>query len=241
MIRFSKLKSLFITIVLSGLCSLTFAQFSGGGRIGANLSNLRGSSIKNNKMLVGYNIGGFVNYSLEDVLSGDIADIMSVQAELSIQTKGTQAEYHYVDPETTYYDIKQNFTYVQVPVLAKFTFGDPRSIRYFAEGGFFGAALFGLTVDGEKSRDDDNDTGTDPRKYREEYSGFDMGLVVGGGIIMPFGGIRSPWSAFFNARYSLGLKNIGEFKDKTIDIPEDHLQDIKTSTISLLAGVAYKF
>ncbi len=239
--RFNNLKALFITFAIIGLSSVTFAQYSGGGRLGINFSNLRGSSIQNNKMIIGYNVGGFINYSFEDLISGEIGNILSVQVELSVQTKGTSSEYHFINPDTTLIDVKQNFTYIQVPVLAKFTFGEPESIRYFGEAGFFGASLFGLTIDEDKSRDHDDDSATDPRKYREEYAGFDFGLVIGGGVMIPFGGQKSPWAAYVNARYSMGLKNISEYKEKADDIPEEYFKDVKTNTISVLAGVVYTF
>ncbi len=216
----------------------SFGQLYLGARIGANLSNLRGSSVENNSMIAGYNIGGIANYSMKDMLNGDIADILSIQAELSVQTKGTKSYYKYQGIIDTS-NVKQNFTYVQIPILAKFTFGDPRGIKFFAEGGLFGASLFGLKVDGQKSRDHDNNKSTDRRKFSEEYAGFDFGVVGGAGIVVPFGGRRSPWAFYGNLRYSLGLNNIGDFKQDT-DIREARLKDIKTSAISILFGFTYK-
>jgi len=242
--RFNNLKALFITFALMGLSSLTFAQFTAGGRLGVNLANLRGSSIENNKMIAGYNVGGFINYSFEDLIPGEIGNILSAQVELSVQTKGTSTQYPFIEPNSTVEvkkDIKQNFTYVQFPVLARFTFGEPGELNYFGEAGFYGASLFGLTIDGEKSHDHDLDTDTDPRKYREEYSGFDFGLCIGGGVSYPFGGDDSPWAVFGNIRYSLGLKNIGESKDKTPGFLTTYLKDVKTNTISILFGVSYSF
>ncbi|MBN2175887.1 MAG: PorT family protein [Bacteroidales bacterium] len=240
MIRFSHLIKLLVFLFFLGLGLESFAQFSGGGRAGLNIANLRGSSVKNNKMIIGYNVGGFINYSLEDLLTGDLAEILSVQLEVSVQTKGTSSDY-LVAAETVEENVKQDFTYVQFPLLAKFTFGDPRGIRYFGEAGPFLASLFGLTIDGEKMRDNDNNPDTDRRKYREEYSGFDYGLTFGGGFQLPFGGRKSPWEAYGNVRYSLGLANIGQYKEKTLDIPEEQLSDVKTSTISIMGGVIYKF
>jgi hypothetical protein len=240
MVRFSQISKLLVVLFILGLGLESYAQFSGGGRLGVNIANLRGSSVKNNQMIIGYNVGGFVNYGMENLLDGDIAEILSIQVELSAQTKGTQSDYMFTS-ETVTTDIKQDFTYVQVPLLAKFTFGDPRGMRYFGEAGPFMASLFGLTIDGEKMRDNDDNSGTDRRKYREEYSGFDYGITIGGGLQIPFGGRKSPWEAYGNVRYSLGLANIGQHKEKTLDIPEEQLSDIKTSTISILAGVIYKF
>ncbi len=221
----------------------SFAQFTTGGRIGVNFSNLRGSSIENSKMMVGYNIGPYFNFGMKDVISSDFGKILSMQTELSVQSKGATADNLIVNPEGSFdtTNVKQNFTYVQIPILAKFSFGDKRGPKYFAEGGVFGAALFGLTVDGEKLYDHDGDKNTDRRSYRDDYSGFDYGVAVGGGVSVPFGGRRSPWEFYGNVRYSLGLANIAEPKNETPDEIQNYLKEVKTSAISVLAGLLYKF
>jgi len=243
MIQLKNFRILLIAIAFLGLNSGIIAQFTGGGRLGVNLSNLRGSSVENNSMLIGYNIGAFANFAMEDAISGDFGEMFSIQAELSIQTKGATLDFPIANAEGTIdtMAVKQSFTYVQIPILAKLTFGDPRGITGFGEVGAYGAPLFGLTVDGKKSYDHDNDPSTDKRKYRDEYSGFDYGFVVGAGVNIPFGGRKSPWHAFGNVRYSLGLANIGEFKEKTPPELEAYLKDVKTSTISILFGIGYKF
>lgn len=243
MVIYSKFKSALLIFVILCASTVSFAQFSGGGRLGVNFSNLRGSSVNGNSMLVGYNIGGFVNYGLSDWFSGDLAEIMSVQTELTIQSKGATMTYSLLDASAVPYvfEAKQNFTYAEIPLLAKFTFTPGRKISYFGEAGFFLGALIGLTIDGEKSWDHDQESGTDPRKYRQEYSGFDFGLAIGGGVSVPFGGRRSPWSAFANLRGSIGLMNIGEEKEKTPDVMKPYLEDVKTGTLSLVFGVAYAF
>lgn len=238
MARTNKLRVYFIIITLIGFSSLSLAQFTGGVRIGANAANMSGSSVTNSQMLIGYNVGGFFNYSLVDVISSDFGELFSVQAEISLQQKGTTADYMFTNE--TKKEVKVEATYVQVPVLAKFTFGEERKIQYFGEVGFYGAALFGLKIDGEVWRDHDGDEKTDRRKYREEYTGFDAGAVVGGGLSVPFGGRKSPWRAYVNLRYSLGFMNVGEEK-ATTDISIEQLNDVKNNVISILAGVAYKF
>ena len=244
MIGSNNFRVLLIAFALIGFNLGSIAQFTTGGRIGVNFSSLRGSSVENSKMLVGYNIGPYFNYAMEDVISSDFGEIFSLQTELSMQLKGGTVDYLMVNSESSFdtVNVKQNFTYIQVPLLAKFTFGDRRrGPRYYGEGGFFGAALFGLTVDGEKWYDHDDDPENDRRTYRDDYSGFDYGVVVGGGIIIPFGGRRSPWEFYANVRYSLGLANIAEPKDETPEAIQNHLKDVKTSTLSVLAGIIYKF
>ncbi len=246
MIRLKNLKAVLVTFFLMGITIASFAQFTAGGRIGANFANLRGESIQNNSMVVGYNVGGFFNYSMEDWITSDFGDILSIQLELTLQQKGATTDYlFYSDTLQTSVDTvtgaKQVSTYMQIPILARFTFGDPKALQYFGEAGFYAAALSGLTINGETSRDHDDNSATDKRKYRDEYSGFDYGFIIGGGASLPFGGRRSPWRAYANLRYAMGLTNIGELKEKTIDVHEAQLKEVKTNTISLLLGVSYSF
>jgi len=243
MIRINNFKVLLIAIAFLGLNSASIAQFTGGGGVGVNLSNLRGSSVDNSEMLIGYNIGIFANYAMDDAISGDFGEMFSIQAELNVQQKGATLDFPIINSEGTFDTVsaKQSFTYVQVPVLAKLSFGDPRGVTGFGELGLYGAGLFGLSVDGKKSYDHDNDTGTDERKYRDEYSGFDYGFVVGAGVKIPFGGRKSPWHAFGNARYAMGLANIGQAKNNTPDELRPFLEDVKTSAITVAFGIGYKF
>jgi hypothetical protein len=238
MARIKKIRVFFIIVSLIGISTLSYAQISAGARIGANMANMSGSSVSNSEMLIGYNIGGFANYSFVDMISSDFGKIFSMQADLSIQQKGTTADYIYTSE--TKKEVKVDATYVQIPILAKFTFGEERSLQYFGEIGFYGSALFGLKIDGEVWRDHDGNPNTDRRKFREEYTGFDAGAVVGAGLSIPFGGRKSPWRAYFNLRYSLGLMNVGEEKAPS-DISMEQLEDVKNNAISALVGVAYKF
>ncbi len=218
------------------------AQLFVGGRIGPNLATLHGSSVKNNSMIIGYNVGGFVNFAFTEQTNKKIGQIFTIQAELSAETKGTKSDYMLIDPNNgnqTVNVTEQRFTYVSVPVLAKFSFGDPKKLRLFAEAGFFGASLFGLKIDGKSRRDNDGIQTTDERKYSEEYAGFDFGLLVGTGVSVPVGGRKSPYCVYGNIRYSAGLNNIGSYRG-TIDIPEDNLKDVKTGTVNLLFGFTYK-
>lgn len=247
MIQFKNLRILLIAVAFAGF-NFTFAQFTGGGRLGVNFSNLRGSSVNDNSMIVGYNLGGFINAGGEDILKGDIAEILSIQAEIVIETKGATMNYPNVNPVDTsdnlnpeFTSSKLNLTYVTIPVLAKFNFGEKRGTNYFAEAGFYGAGLFGVTVDGEKKYDHDRDPATDRRNFRDDFDGYDLGVVVGGGISIPFGGRKSPWRAIGDIRYSLGLMSIGEKRPNTPESFTNYLADIKTSAISLSFGVSYKF
>ncbi|MFU8844224.1 MAG: porin family protein [Bacteroidales bacterium] len=243
-------KATILTLLFVTSISFVYGQFSGGGHVGANMGNLRGSSVTNNSPIVGINIGGFVNYGMKDILTGDIADRLSIQVELNIETKGAELDYVFYDTRDTSKQtltdptiIKQNFTYVVVPMLVKYTTEEKNNISFYGEAGPYMAGLFGLRFDGEVSRDNDlSNKIAEVRKYRDDYSGFDFGFTAGAGINyrLPFGGRRQPFTGFANVRYSLGLNNVGQIKEKTNDIPEFMLDDIKTNTISIGIGISYR-
>lgn len=231
------IKSLILTLFLFSFPALLFSQYNIGLKGGVNMANLSGSSVDNNSMLMGYNFGGLFNYSLEDAISGDFGKIFSLQAELYVETKGAKADYSFTDTTKSLSEVPQNFTYVTIPVLAKFSFGDAEKFQFYVDAGFYGSSLFSLTIDGEKMRDHDNLANTDQRKFREEYSGFDMGLLGGAGLMFPF---NDKFKGFLDARYAIGMSNIGEYKTTAKDIMEEELKEIKTNTIGVSVGLLYK-
>lgn len=243
-------KAMIIMVIFMSSISCTFGQFSGGGRIGANIANLHGSSVTNNTPIVGINMGGFINYGLKDLLSGNMAERLSAQIELNIETKGANLDYIFYDTKDTTKQtftepttIKQTLTYVVVPLLIKYTTEENNNLSFYGEAGPYMAGLFGLRFDGEVYRDNNlSNTKEEERKYRDEYSGFDFGITAGAGINyrLPFGGRQQPFTGLASVRYSIGLKNIGQIKEKTNDIPEFMLEDIKTNTISIGIGISYR-
>jgi len=233
MINSARLKTILIAVAILAISSTTFAQMSVGGRAGVNFANLNGSSVENNKGLIGYNFGGIFNYEMEDIITSSFGERFSLQGEFSLQTKGAKYEVPEMD------DIKQVFTYVQVPIIGMYTYPVNDKIEVYGEAGFFMSGLFGVTVDGEKSREVALDPVTgEPvtRKWREEYKGFDAGVVFGAGGKMPIPNTKL--KGYLNLRYSLGLTNIGEYSDKS-GMTEESLAGIKTGTFSVMVGVTY--
>lgn len=221
-------------------CMLTLqnqAQYTVGIKGGMNMSDLTGSSVKNNSSLTGFNFGGYFNYSMEDAISGNFGKMLSFQTELYIETKGALTDYRFNNFDDTLVvpDIEQKFTYVTIPIIAQLAFGN--KYKFYIEAGGYLGSLFGTTIDGEVARDHDKLATTDERKWREEYTGFDYGFLGGAGVIVPF---NENMGVMLNGRYCIGIPNIGEYLP-TSRMYEEDLEEIKTTTLSVDAGVFYKF
>jgi hypothetical protein len=252
--RNSNFKTIIVSVVLLMTGTISVAQFSGGVVAGANFSNLGGSTVQNNKGLTGYSAGILGNYSTEDMFNGNFGKILSIQAELRLDKIGATMSFPsdslaidtLISTDSTLIDRKLVFSYVKVPIFLKFNFGEPKGINYFGELGIYGAGLFGMTMDGEKKRDHDHKSYTDPRNYRDEFEGFDYGAIIGAGISMPFSGRNNPWRIFGNVRYNLGLRNIvsSNIINSTSKAPyqfEQYMEEIKTSSLAVSLGVIYQF
>lgn len=226
--------------------STSYGQHITGARAGLNVADMHGTSVIDNKMIMGYNVDLFYAIPFESFMDGKVGELMGIQGEVNVETKGTNSQYVLqIMPEgdsIAKWDTanrKQNFTYVSFPVFLKFKFGDKRYMQYYLGVGGYGASLFGLTIDGEVERDEDFSNITKERKYREEYSGFDFGAIVAAGFVKPIGGRKSSWAITGDIRYTYGFNNVGQYRNKP-DIPENQLSDIKTNTLSVSFGVVYK-
>lgn len=254
MMKSNKIKVFVLAVLMVFAGFYVQAQYSGGVVAGVNFSNLTGTSVQNNKGLTGYSIGILGNLGMEELFHGDFGKIFSIQAELLLNQVGATMSFPddslatdtMITTASTLIDRKLAFSFVKVPILAKFNFGNPKGLNYFGEIGVYGAGLFGMTIDGEKKRDHDNKSFTDPRNYRDEFEGFDFGAIVGAGLSMPFGGRNNPWRIFGNVRYNLGLRNIvsSNIINSTSKAPyhfELYMEEIKTNALNVSLGVSYRF
>lgn len=113
------------------------------------------------------------NFGTSFSLSGNysFSDFMSIGASLSFEQKGA------VDPV---HDVKTNLDYLTLPVYMKFATGkDPRLFL------ISGAYVSGLIYAGRRGeRFIDGQLTTVNEKVTPEFRSFDIGLTVGGGIMV---------------------------------------------------------
>jgi len=102
------IKKIALFAVVALMAVSASAQLKFGVKGGVNLANLTGD-VSDTKMKIGFMVGGFANYAINDQLS--------VQPELMFSQAG--CKYEVLDE--TY---KMNLNYIVLPVMVKYSFGN---------------------------------------------------------------------------------------------------------------------
>ncbi|WMJ72031.1 porin family protein [Cytophagaceae bacterium ABcell3] len=161
------------------------AQFSLGARAGLNFSTFSGELPDDidRRWVVGPKFGAIVNYGFTDVFS--------IQGEINYSMQGGQTMRY-----PTIEDERMALGYINVPLLAKFTFGD-ENFRYFVNAGPYA----GFAARGRLLGDDYSEVVStyDAPVYRRDY-----GFAVGAGVMYPMG----PGNILFEARYTHGIFDV---------------------------------
>ena len=215
-----------ILMIAIGFSMSAMAQLTYGPRLGLNLANLSGDDTDDSKMLIGFHIGGFGNY--------EINEMFSIQGELLYDTKG--AKYEFTDEDSNKKTAPVSLSYLNIPILAQATFGE--STKFFGELGPTFGFLMGAKFDGESEFTtydyDPNDPFSPPVekkvKYKEFYKGMDVGLALGGGVYLPVGNMK----ASVGLRYAFSLGTIAEKSEF-----DDSTSSIKNSVISINLGLIF--
>ena len=115
------MKKLFFSLVFLVSANLCFAQsFSLGPKAGLNISNYTGGNIESDA-LVGYHIGGMLNYGF--------GDVFSIQPEVLFSTQGAK-----VRNNGNQSDFKIN--YITIPIMLKFKASSGLYFEFGPQAGF---------------------------------------------------------------------------------------------------------
>jgi hypothetical protein len=193
-----------VTAMVFGLPQYCSAQgLSLGIKGGMNMSNFTGDSLTNPESLTGIAIGGYATIGL--------LPNIAIQPEVFYSQKGCKESGDYLG---TPIELTTRINYLEIPVLAKISFG--AIVKPYILAGPYFATMIGatqeVTVSGVSVSGDIDDF----------VKSSDMGLTFGAGV-------QTPVKLSLEARYSMGLNSID---DSGWDI------DIKNSNISLLVGFA---
>lgn len=174
------MKKTFLIFILSGAFLATKAQqIKYGVKAGVNLANVSGD-VEDNKMKIGFNAGAFAKISLTDVIS--------LQPELLLSTQGAKEKGSF---EGVSYEVKNNVTYLNIPVLA----------QYNTASGFYGETgpQFGFLLSAKAKTDDGKQDIKDGLKTLDLSWAFGVGYLTQSNV-----GV--------NVRYNLGLSNMSDAK-----------------------------
>lgn len=154
------------------------AQVSYGAKGGFNLSNVRGSDVSGNKTKLGIHVGGYV--------SVPVTDQFSVQPELVFSTQGDKVVQK-GEP-----DSKLNTSYLNIPVMAKYTLES----GFFAETGpQLGFLLSAKAKEGSYKTD-----------IKDSFKKVDLSWALGVGYLTDF-------DLGINLRYNFGITKLDKDGD----------------------------
>ena len=182
-------------VILSAIASILFAfvnaqEVKFGIKGGLNLSNWAGDTRGMNlKPIVGVNAGVLVQIKLSKKFD--------IQPELLYSTQGTKMKNVGASISDTYYsgDIKWNLSYLNVPILLKYSSDGESFIEAGPQVGFLTSAKASTKLTQYSQ--------TVERDVKEAFESIDFGFVVGAGFnITP--------NLLADLRYNIGLSNIAK-------------------------------
>ena len=171
------MKKAFLVLVAGISLASAKAQVQFGVKAGANFATLSGSDVQGAKTLTGFNGGVFVKLPLVSALS--------LQPEVLYSGQGAKS----TEGST---DVSLNFGYINVPVLAKYTFPMGISVLTGPQIGFLMSA---------KEKADGQSVDVKSMLKSTDFS-WDFGASY-----------VSPFNLGIEARYGLGLSSIGKAQD----------------------------
>lgn len=207
------MKKVILTAVAVFAFGFTNAQsVKFGAKVGLNLATLSGD-IDNASPKVGFHVGGFAEIM--------ISDKFAIQPELLYSTQGAQSEFSSTNFGDSYTEsIKLNFSYINLPIMAKFYPTKKFSIEAGPQVGFL------VSAKQKGSYTEVNGGSVFSGSYNEDIDGLnnvDLGLNLGLGF-------NFTEKIGANLRYNLGLTDISK------DSPNSSFQNRV-----LQLSFAYKF
>jgi hypothetical protein len=165
------MKKIFLLIVMAGSFAVSKAQITYGAKAGLNVSNVGGEDTDGNKAKLGFHVGGFVGVP--------VAENFSINPELVFSLQGAKYEN----------DSKVNMSYLNIPVMA----------RYTTKSGFFGETgpQLGFLMSAKAKEDGESDNVKDYFKKTDFSWAFGIGYLTQSNIGL-------------NARFNLGLSKLDE-------------------------------
>ena len=218
--KFTTLTLITIFFLSSGVFAQT-AKLKLGIEAGAGITSLRGNPIleKYQKSDVGFSSALFLQYNLRKTFS--------IHTSIGFERIGTKSKNGFAvdsfgnplgDAKT-----RTHYNYLSMPILLRASVG--KKINFFVNAGPYIGILLNQTsitkIEGGQTVKDE---------HTKDFNTVNFGATSGLGVSIP---INSKFDISFEARDNLGLSNINKVEGSNNAI-------IKTNSLSLLAGIAYK-
>lgn len=209
------LKTIALLVVLTlGTVATTNAQGPGSTKFGVkgglNMSNLYTEDVDDQNVLLGFNLGLFVEMP--------ITSRVSIQPELLYTTKGAELKYNNAFAQGTG---KFRLNYIEVPLLLKLNVTKNFDVHF----GPYAAYLIDSKITNEDANGNIN---FEEDVNEDDLNKLDFGLAAGIGINFDGFGI--------GARYNYGLTTVG--KERTFLGQSYTFPDSKNSVLSIFATIS---
>jgi hypothetical protein len=145
-------KILLSLAILAAFSTASFAQLSGGARLGLNLSNFGGDDGEGD-MKTGLQLGVYV--------VGNLSEKLAIQPELVYSSFGAKEDYSGTEVTTA-------LSYISIPVLLRYNINEMINIHVGPQFGILASA---------KAKTDDDDV-----DIKDDMKGLDTGLAIGLGL-----------------------------------------------------------
>lgn len=180
-----------IILTVAAVFALSFAnaqETKFGAKVALNIASLTGD-VEDASSLVGFQIGGFVEFK--------ISDKFAIQPELMYSAQGVKQSYS----EAGYsYDSDYKLSYLNVPVMAKFYATPKFSLEFGPQIGFLLSAKADYTGTGGGV------TISESEDIKDNLESVDFGLNFGAGYDFTE-------NLTAGLRYNLGLSNVAKTED----------------------------
>jgi hypothetical protein len=198
-------------------------EIRGGLKLGLNMANIHGTDVANFENETGESWGSKIAFCFGGYVTFKIGEMFAIQPEAFYTMKGAKLETTLLG-ETV--KLKLNFSYLEIPVLAKLLIPTQSSVK----PSLFAGPVLALKLSGKAWAEY---AGVSDEEDIEDMKGTDFGLIIGGGI--DFGlGAASKGKITVDLRYVLGLTTI--YKPL---VEGEEILDIKNGVFSLMIGYSF--
>lgn len=178
----------------------------------------------------GVDLSNRTAFGVGAVAAFPLSPMFAIQLEPTYMQKGAGADFTEGNEK---YETTIKADYIDVPVMAKISFGESTTKPYIMAGPYIGFLLSAKQKLDKATVDGQDVTDQIPSSEREQdikdfVKSTDFGLNFGAGVSFPMGNN----SLFLEAQYSLGLSDIN-------DDPDDPDTKIKNKGIQVKAGIMF--